>query len=527
MIKSNFPIDETFLSSVIYEGILLLGKNNDNIAVAKKDVLTKIEGYQNDRKFQIEEFKIDNLDSSKFPYKYFLVKIKNKEFKIKKNLKGRFPKYLILLPKTNEEIKLNKFKKELEKVSFIILDKEFYNSLDKTLQDMIRDKNHIILNINHDQKQYLQQRGSIRAFIITKQNGLYYLIIGNSVLRLDIFSTGKNDQNFFIKICDIYKTTVFNNDVYKSPTSILTFFKGFLESFNSAINISKIIINSQIKKIRKRNRYIDAFVISSDEVTGLQIFGCDRFTSFTSLETEYTTSQITIYTSPEVALVLLFGLASSFVTSADNNYYFLFFSPEEVSKLYLEQKKEQIENYFRIKDKAIEILREVYSRTSFNEIALMEITLNLELQELMNMYNLDKISFVLFKIALEGGQTYKIYEQIPIKLYRKIAFRDLIEKHFKNPDELIRRLVKIFKNKNESPYYVIWRALSSFNRQKSDEADNVLKAMQGLYRFVILGDLQGYYQFTREIMNCYEKTKNERKTDSERYLQILRSLEVY
>ena len=218
---------------------------------------------------------------------------------------------------------------------------------------------------------------------------------------------------------------------------------------------------------------------------------------------------------------MLFGLASSFVTSVDNNYYFLFFSPEEVSKLYLEQNnREQIENYFRIKDKAIEILRETYSRTSFNEIALMEIALNLELQELMNMYNLDKISFVLFKIAREG-QTYKIYEQIPIKLYRKIAFRDLIEKHFKNPDELIKRLVKIFKNKNESPYYVIWRALSSFNRQKSDEADNVLKAMQGLYRFVILGDLQGYYQFTREIMNCYEKTNNNN------YLEILKRMEVY
>jgi len=351
------------------------------------------------------------------------------------------------------------------------------------------------------------------------KNDVYNII--NSKKNYQIKWAGRNDEYFF-KGSSKSKGL---SKVYRIPTlsspqgDLIANCKMLLEGLqhDTIINLNEIIIDWKIEE--------DKFIIGGEEITGLQIFKCDRYSGFTAININ-PFEQKTVYCSPEVAVLFLCGIVSSFIVSfmdekRNQNLYFLFFSPEEALRLYIEGDSSLIRKYFLIKDKTIEVLKESYLRTRFNEIVLAELLLVLEIQELLNKHNLDKISFTLFKIVLEG-QTYKIYEQIPIVLYRKLLFREIVEGLFRNPDKFIRKLTEIF-NKKES---VVWEALESLNRKsKRDkshkiEADNVLRAMMYLYKFVILGDLQGYYQFVRELHNCYRKTKNNA------YKEILRELGV-
>ena len=334
--------------------------------------------------------------------------------------------------------------------------------------------------------------------------------------RFDIPSTGKNDQSFFRELGRQYQYTY-------GEEGTLLFLRNLLENVQESPKLESV--EMQIGNIIFEK---DAFVIGNKNITGLQLFKCDRYSGFTSLETNYTTSQITLRTSPEVALTLLIGVASSFIDRADNFYCFLFFSPDEIVRLYSERNNiDLVRKYFMVKDKAIEILRTAYLAASPGEIAIMELALNLKLQEEMNKYNLDKVSFMLFRIAREGN-TYKIYEQIPLTLYRRIVFRDIVEKYFKNPERFIKKLSKIFEEKDKKPYFRLWNALRSLSRQQPEsEASNVLSAIMNLYRFVILGDPQGYYQFLRELHNCYRKAETEgNEKKSEDYRRIIDRLRV-
>jgi len=93
------------------------------------------------------------------------------------------------------------------------------------------------------------------------------------------------------------------------------------------------------------------------------------------------------------------------------------------------------------------------------------------------------------------------------------------EKYFKDPDEFVRRLSKIIRNE------MLLEALKSLNNKKLKEADNVLRAMLNLYRFIVLGDLQGYYQFVKELSNCYRMLTEEKELRRrEEYMRILSSL---
>jgi len=336
----------------------------------------------------------------------------------------------------------------------------------------------------------------------------------NSKENYQISSVGKNDYPFFT---GSGKTLGLSN-VYKIPAlsspqgDLIANCKILINGLQSnMINLNGIVINWKVEG--------EEFIIGGKEITGLQIFKCDRYSGFTAANTD-PYEQKTIYCSPEIAVLFLCGLISSFVVSVKEkqkqSLYFLFFSSDEALRLYIKGDSRLLRKYFLIKDKAAEVLRESYLRTRFNEVVLTELFLTLKIQELLNRYNLDKISFNLFKVVREG-QTYKIYEQIPIVLYRKITFKEVAERCFRNPDIFIRRLNKIFEEKEN----ILWGALRSLNTDnKFDEADNTLRAMMYLYRFVILGDPQGYYQFIRELHNCYRKTENEA------YKKILSELRV-
>ena len=270
-------------------------------------------------------------------------------------------------------------------------------------------------------------------------------------------------------------------------------------------------------------------IIGRKEITAPQILKVDRYTGYTSLETEFVSSQLTLYISKEVALLFLLGVYSSFITTfrqqQQTYYYFLFFSPDEILKL-LNESSNVIRKYFLVKDAVIEKLATILGKSTSNELLLLEILLSVELQELMDREQLDKISLVLFKIAPEG-QTYKIYEQIPITIFRNPPFYQVVERYFRDPQEFCKKLSEAL-----SPNRMIFKALASLNaKNKFSEADNVLKAVQELYRFVILGDAQGWFGFVRELWNCYSKLVNSfdrrEKSRSKDYIEIVKKFSIH
>ncbi len=255
-----------------------------------------------------------------------------------------------------------------------------------------------------------------------------------------------------------------------------------------------------------------------------QLFKVDRYTGISSLESGYTSQKVTIYTSKEILLIFLLGLYSSFVTSVRQQnqqyYFFLTFSPEEIEGMLNNIKdKELIKKLFRTKNGTIGILNKVLSKTTLNEMILLEVYSNVEIRRLMERENLDKISTILFKIAPEG-QTYKVYEQIPITIYREHQeFYEIIRNHFRDSERFLENLSEILK-----PDGVIFDALKNVDRY--DEASNIIKAIYGLYRFVVLGNADGWYEFLREINNAYRKlessTKPNEKRRSKEYMRVIK-----
>ncbi len=294
----------------------------------------------------------------------------------------------------------------------------------------------------------------------------------------------------------------------------------FIKELLECKGLNDVKIEEDLPLILKRGEVI----IGRKDVTAPQILKVDRYTGYTSLETKFASSQLTLYVSKEVALLFLLGIYSSFITTFRQQqqayYYFLFFSPDEILKL-LRESGNVIGKFFLIKDAVVEKLTTILGKSTSNELLLLEILLSVELRELMDREQLDKISLMLFKIAPEG-QTYKIYEQIPITILRSPKFYRVVGKYFKDPQEFCRRLSEAL-----APDKTIFKALASLNaKNKFSEADNVLKAVQELYRFVVLGDFQGWFGFVRELWNCYSKLANSsdrrEKSRSKGYIEIMK-----
>ncbi|MFN3383535.1 MAG: hypothetical protein ACK401_01405 [Archaeoglobaceae archaeon] len=271
----------------------------------------------------------------------------------------------------------------------------------------------------------------------------------------------------------------------------------------NAIKISRDIELSQV--FSKKIVLID-LKKKEDGIAAPQIFKIDRYTGFSSLESAFTSEQLTLYLSKEVALITLLGIYSSFVISVRNqkqtNCYFIFFSPDEVLRLLTSGKRETVEKLMWVKEKAREMLNEVISKHYSNELLVAEVALNIEIRDLLREHNLDKISLLLFKISPEG-QTYKTYEVIPIEFFKETK-SETLSKYFRNPEKMISSLREII-----SPGSLVLEALSSMNRKnRYTEAETVLTAINGLYRFIILGSAEGFHEFMQKISEAIRKLEN-------------------
>lgn len=288
----------------------------------------------------------------------------------------------------------------------------------------------------------------------------------------------------------------------------------FLEELVNSKLIDEDIIRVSEDDLKFTLSRGEALIGGQKDIASLQILKIDRYTGFTSLESGLTSRQITMYLSINVALLLILGLLSSLVIKRGNSLYLLFFSPIEVQKLFLESGSVVVENYFIIKNKFKKVLNEVLSKVSHGELILLELQINAGIYKTMKEKNQDFISLNLIKIDREG-QTYKIYEHIPIDHYKEPLFLNSIKSFIKNEEKFLEELMEILDPKGD-----IVSAIGSIGTKKSYiEADNALRAVMSLYRFIFLGDPQGLFQFCRELANCYTKLKAGTRTETKRAAQ--------
>jgi len=283
-------------------------------------------------------------------------------------------------------------------------------------------------------------------------------------------------------------------------------------------------INLQLsfdKKDGKKCLLIDPY--NKEDLFTFQIFKVDRYTGISSLEEMYTELQIPTYLSFETTIISLFGLSSSYISKLDNYHYFLFFSPDEISTLVSNPTSTLVEKYFRIKDEVKRSIREYIANSSYEEVLLLELMLSTNVQRLVLQENLDRVSLVLFKVAFEG-KTYKIYETVPLTFYKESVFNKNIEKYIEEPEKFL----SYISEKILDPKGIIVKTLSSLSKGKpATEANNVLLAIQSLYRFVIFGNIVDLYMFIRELQNAYEKLKKEDLQRANKYANIVKSISYY
>jgi len=249
-----------------------------------------------------------------------------------------------------------------------------------------------------------------------------------------------------------------------------------------------------------------------------QIFKIDRYTGISSLETPYTSQQVKCRVSGEVALILILGLYSSFTARVIQGgmgkrerkeaYFFLTFAPEEIVRTLMsksiDELKKSVKTMFAIRDLAKQVIEDVVSKTALNEALAVELALNMKIREALVEHNLDKISFILFKIIPEGQVfrifSYKIYEQTPITIYRSPPYIRTLGRFFTDPDSIAGRIAEELTSKG-----AIMRTLGN---PEADEHEDVVEAIIGLYRFVVLGDANGWYIFIRKLMDAHNKVKD-------------------
>jgi len=276
-------------------------------------------------------------------------------------------------------------------------------------------------------------------------------------------------------------------------------------------------------KIKGKNVFLDE--PERSDLAAPQLFKIDRYTGISMLEMGLTSEQLGLRSSPEAILIGLMGIYSSHITTVrqqDRAYhYFVFLSPDEIAGLLSSGDHHKLKNIYSIKESLRELLSETLRSSVTSEIMVLEVMLSTKIRSELESKNLDKVDFNIFKISPEG-QTYKIYETVPITVYRNPMFYEILQKRGIRADKVCEELYEAL-----SPGGAIMEALASFNSMnKYNEADAILRGVLGLYRFVSLADAQGLLQFLRSLEEACTILKDDKRANYRvrEYTRIMRGL---
>ena len=313
----------------------------------------------------------------------------------------------------------------------------------------------------------------------------YENMVDAKVEEISIMLTGNDKVERFFASLNIAETLP--KKTYREVLKILK---------NSRKNIP--ITNAVALQAETKGRNVFLDLPESCNLAAPQLFKVERYTGFSTIEMNTTSQQLGLRASPIAILIGLLGVYSSHIitvrTLESVYHYFLFFSPDEIASLLASGDRNRLLILYEIKEALRELLSRVLRGSVMSEVLVLEVLLNAEIRSKLAGENLDKVGFNLFRLSPEG-MTYKIYETIPLSVYKDPLFYHILSKRGVKADKLCEKLQGAL-----SPDGVIMEALRSFaSPNKYDEADVVLRGVLDLYRFVTLADTSRLYGFLRSL----------------------------
>lgn len=310
--------------------------------------------------------------------------------------------------------------------------------------------------------------------------------------------------------------------------------KGLIEDLAFKDDIEDLTIDIMLSKDKKGNVKEmlvgnKHFLYSSENksnngenIFSFQIMKADRYIGISSTEVGKFRNQITTYSDKSGTLVFFAGLISSYVTTVEKirqdskkrksyEYYFLFFDIDTLVSKVLEG---NLKNWMNIKDKlAVEIKEIIDEYGGINDEAIILTAIfNTHLLEELRVETNKYVGFRLVKVVLESGRTYKVYTDLPLRVYQRRHYVSLEEK--KKEVEKINRIIKTL-NKSAGKFFK--------NPEEGSSGYHAFMALRYLYLYVSTENPVYLNMMYRELFEAYISAKgsnniNERE-NALRYLE--------
>jgi len=308
----------------------------------------------------------------------------------------------------------------------------------------------------------------------------------------ELLDQWKKEVNFRFTGNDIKSSLKRLSKKYKVKTPVN--FSDFIDVMKK-FDLQDLVVDMKIRKgkeilIGSRSLFKEA---GEREKYPFQIMKVDRYQGIASMELGLINEQVTAYADLSGIYLFFSGLCSSYVTTANrgNDYYFLLFDAQELTNAL-----KKPETWMSLKNQlSKKILREILSKTERlpSELITLSMLLNISIIESMERENIREASFRLIRISREGN-TYKVYEDIPISLFTTL-------KVYQNK-ELLRNL--------EGALNFLINPVSKFIKGQDSKGDgyHAYMAMRHLYNYIITASLEYLTYFYRELHTAHEIDQN-------------------
>lgn len=280
-------------------------------------------------------------------------------------------------------------------------------------------------------------------------------------------------------------------------------------------SVDNIDLNIKIELCREGSKnklrvFASSYSKASKEYS-LQIMKTERYKGISILELGTMNKQITTFSDANALIVFFFGLVSSYILTLGNYYYFLFFDTET---LLTDVVKGQPKGWMDLKNNLVSKFREVIEKLGGldDETISLVVLLNTYLVETLKNHNISYLGFRLVKIRREG-HTYKIYADVPIRIYSTHRLYENLAK--------VKRLSDVLEELIEPA--------GKYIRGKDTIGDgyHAFRAIKYLYNY-IMSESPVYLTYVfRELHEAYEKAKEKRARHAEGYLKCLLKMPTY
>jgi len=304
------------------------------------------------------------------------------------------------------------------------------------------------------------------------------------------------------------------NDIKHTLREIQEKFKTNISNFQDLIGLFTTLKIQDLRIDVRLSDRKDAVFVGSPGFTeeggySFQIMKVDRYGGISSIESRTFTGQVTTYADLGGLLMFFTGLASSYVTSVGVDYYFLFFDIETLLTWVLRGGASNMKNWMIIKDGLLEKIKEVIEEYGgINDEAItLSVMCNISLLEALRKSQVSYTGFRLIKVSMEG-QTYKVYVDMPLRVYPKIRLTE-------NEEEEKRMLEEI-----ENIVSILIRPASRFIKGRDNVGDgyHAFKALRYLYLYVTTENPSYLGMMYREIHEAYVTSKKAGARYAEGYL---------